>query len=103
MHSVYLKFYFTEKQKHNGVPLHEWLLEQAKKHGVPGGSVFRSIAGYGRGGKLHEETFFELGGELPVQAEFIMDAKLADEFVELLRSFELNLRYVRYPVETGEV
>lgn len=103
MNDVYLKFYFTEKQKHNGVPLHEWLLEQAKKLGVPGGSVFRSTAGYGRGGKVHEETFFELGGELPVQAEFILDTQLADQLLETLRGYQLNIRFVRYPVEVGLV
>jgi len=103
MQSVYLKFYFTEKQKHNGVPLHDWLLGEAKKLGVPGGSVFRSSAGYGRHGEVHEETFFELGGELPVQAEFILEAQLADQLLEKLRGYQLDIRYVRYPVEAGVV
>ncbi len=103
MQSVYLKFYFTEKQRHNGVPLHEWLLEEAKRLEVPGGSAFRAIAGFGRGGHLHEETFFELGGELPVQVEFILEAGLADRFLSILREFSLDVMYVRYPVEAGKV
>lgn len=103
MHNVYLKFYFTEKQKHNGIPLHEWLLNEAKGLGINGGSAFRSIAGYGRAGKLHEETFFELGGELPVQVEFVMQEAQADQLLETLRGYELNIRYVRYPVEVGVV
>ncbi len=101
MQNVYLKFYVTEKQRHDGVLLHDWLLEQAKKHGIPGGSAFRAIAGYGRHGHLHEETFFELAGELPVQVEFILPAAKADAFLAELRGSRLNLFYVRYAVESG--
>ena len=101
MQSVYLKLYVTEKQRHNGTLLYEWLLEEAKKLGVPGGSVFRAIAGFGRHGRLHEESFFELAGELPVQVEFVLDAALADKLLEVLRMYKLNLLYVRYAVESG--
>jgi uncharacterized protein len=101
MHSVYLKFYVTEKQRHGGMPLHEWLLEEAKRLGAPGGSVFRAIAGFGRHGRLHEESFFELAGELPVQVEFVLEAMLADKLLEEMRARKLNLFYVRYGVELG--
>ena len=101
MQSVYLKFYLTEKQRHNGALLYEWLLEEAKKLGVPGGSAFRAIAGFGRHGRLHDESFFELAGELPVQLEFLLDAVLADKLLEALRTHKLNLFYVRYAVESG--
>lgn len=103
MQVVYLKFYLTEKQKHNGQLLYEWLLEQAQRIGVPGGSAFRSIAGFGRHGSLHAETFIELGGELPIQVEFILEEQQAEEFLATLRAYELNIRYVRYAVSAGVV
>lgn len=103
MHSVYLKFYVAEKQRHDGTLLYDWLLEEAKKLGLPGGSAFRAIAGFGRHGHLHEEFFFELAGEMPVQVEFVLDAALADRFMETLRTQKLNLFYVRYAVESGVV
>jgi len=96
-----LKFYITEKQRHGGILLHEWLLEEAKKLGAPGGSVFRAIAGFGRHGRLHEESFFELAGELPVQVEFILEAELADRFLEALRIHKISLFYARHTVEAG--
>jgi PII-like signaling protein len=101
MNNVYLKFYVTEKQRHKGDLLHEWLLTEAKKLGVPGGSAFRAIAGFGRHGNLHEDTFFELAGEMPVQVEFVLDAQHADKLLEVMRGHKLNLFYVRYPVESG--
>ena len=103
MQSVYLKFYVAEKQRHQGTLLYEWLLEEAKKLGLPGGSAFRAVAGFGRHGHLHEEIFLELAGEMPVQVEFVLDQALADTFLEELRPRKLNLFYVRYAVESGVV
>lgn len=103
MKNVYLKFYVAEKQHHQGTLLYEWLLEEAKKMGAPGGFAFRSIAGFGRHGRMHEETFFELAGELPVQIEFVLDEALADKFIVELREHKLNLFYVRYAVDSGVI
>ena len=103
MNSVCLKFYVAEKQRHHGKLVYEWLLEEGKKLGVPGGFSFRAIAGFGRHKHLHEETFFELAGELPVQIEFVLDGALADKFLQDLRPHQLNLFYVRSVVESGVV
>ncbi len=103
MNNVYLKIYVTEKQRHNGKLLYEWLLEEAKRIGAPGGSAFHAVAGFGRHGRMHEETFFELAGELPVQVEFILTSALADQLLEELREIKLNLFFVRYAVESGVV
>ncbi len=101
MQNVYLKFYVTEKQHYNGVLLHDWLLEQAKALGIPGGSAFRAIAGYGRHGRMHEETFFELGGEMPVQIEFVLNEHQAEALLNAVRLPKLNIFYVRHAVESG--
>lgn len=101
MQSVYLKFYLTEKHHHHGKLLYEWLLEQGRAQGMPGGSVFRAIAGFGRHGHLHEETFFELGGELPVQVEFVLAEDAAEKLLATLREEQIKLPFVRYTVESG--
>lgn len=103
MKNIYLKFYVAEKQRHNGILLYEWLLEEAKKMGASGGSAFRAVAGFGRHGRMHEETFFELAGELPVQVEFILEETLADKLMDGLRGHKLNLFFIRYVVEAGVI
>lgn len=103
MASVYLKFYVAEKQRHDSRLLYEWLLEEAQRQGLPGGSAFRAVAGFGRHGHLHEEIFFELAGEMPVQVEFVLKDTQADSFLESLRTQKMNLFYVRYDVESGVV
>lgn len=81
--------------------LYEWLLEEAKKLGAPGGSVLRAVAGYGRHKRLHEESFFELAGELPVQVEFVLETELADRLLDALRTHKTSVFYVRCAVEAG--
>ena len=98
-----LTFYVTEKQLHAGMPLYEWLLEEAKGLGILGGSAFRAIAGFGRHGRLHEETFFELAGELAGKVEFVVDDRLAEQMLQRARAQSLNIFYVRYKVESGIV
>lgn len=96
-----LTFYVTEKQLHAGVPLYEWLLEEAKALGILGGSAFRAIAGFGRHGRLREETFFELAGEMAVKVEFVLDDKLAEQILQRVRAQNLNIFYVRHNVQSG--
>jgi PII-like signaling protein len=98
-----LRFYVSEKQRHNGDLVYEWLLEEARRQGIPGGSVFRAISGYGRHGRLHEETFFELGGDLPVMVELVLETLQAEQFLEALRPHGLKLYYVRQAAEAGVV
>ena len=98
-----LAFYVSEKQLHAGMPLYEWLLEEAKALGVHGGSAFRAIAGFGRHGRLHEETFFELAGELAVKVEFILDDKLSEQMLQQVRAQNLNIFYVSEEVQAGIV
>ena len=101
MQGIYLKFYVQEKHRHHGILAYEWLLEQARTHGIHGGSAFRAIAGFGKHGKMHEETFFELAGELSVAVEFVLSPTDADKLIAAIRDEKLNLHYVRFAVESG--
>lgn len=101
MKGWYLKFYVHELRKHHGVPLFEWLLDQAKDLGIQGGSAFRAVAGFGRHGLLQEERFFELAGDLPVEVVFALDEAEAGRLLELLQAERLCLFYAKMPAEYG--
>ena len=101
MQGAFLKLYVPQTAKHGGKLLYEWLLQEAHRIGIPGGSVFRAIAGYGRHGRLHEEHFFELAGDLPVTVEFFADDAAIDNLLALLRSEQISLFYIKLPVEGG--
>lgn len=93
MKGVSLRFYMQEVQKHQGLPMHEWLLEFAKKNGIRGGSAFRAIAGYGRLGIMHEEHFFELAANVPVEVCFFMKKEESTKFLKLVKNEKADLFY----------
>ena len=96
-----LRFYMLEKAKHRGVLLYDWLLDQALKQGIHGGSAFRAMAGFGRHGVLHEQKFYELQGELTVVVEFLVGRDEADRLLELVRQDGAHLFWARFPAEFG--
>ncbi len=73
------------------------------RQGLPGGSVFRAVAGYGRHGQLHEAHFIELAGELPMEVVFAVSDADADRLLDTLRQAGLDLVYVRIAAEVGRV
>lgn len=101
MQGVYLKLFVPEATRHHGKLLYEWILEQAHKLGMPGGSAFRAIAGYGRHGNLHEQHFFELAGDLPIQLEFVATQAAAQQLLALLGAEKLSVFYIMTPAESG--
>ena len=103
MQGTCIKIFTSEAARHHGKLLFEWLLEEARSLGIPGGTVFRGTAGYGRHRVMHEETFFELAGELPVEIEIVAPDPQIDLLVERIRQEKLRMFYVRFPVEFGAI
>ena len=101
MQGICLKIFVSESQRHHGKLLFEWLLEKAKSMGIGGGTAIRAIAGFGRHGRLHEEAFFELAGDLPIEVEFLVSDEQAERLLALLRDENLRLFYARMPAEYG--
>jgi PII-like signaling protein len=103
MKGIFLKFYTYELQKHHGMLLYEWLLEFAKKNDIHGGSAFRAIAGFGRHGVMHEEHFFELASDVPVEVNFVISKEEMNRFLNLLSKEEIDLFYTQSEVEYGSI
>ena len=103
MKGTYLRFYTHENRKVHGVLFYEWLLDQARRLGIHGGTAFRAIAGFGRHGIRHEEHFFELAGDLTVAVDFALADEDAERMLDLLRAERVSIFYVRTPIEFGVV
>ena len=103
MEGCCLVFFVPEDRRVRGRAAYDWLLETARDLGIAGGSAFRGIAGYGRHGVFHEEHFFELAGDLPVQVLFALSDPDADRLLARLRREEVQLVYMRTPAQFGTV
>lgn len=101
MKGEFLRFYTHEGRKVGGLLLYEWLLEQAKRLGIHGGTAFKAMAGFGRHGVMHEAKFFELAGELTVEVEFIVTAEEAQKLLDALAAAKVRVFYARVPAEFG--
>ena len=101
MHGFQVKLYMHENSKHKGILLYEWLLEKAKEMHIHGGSVFRAIAGFGRHATIHEEHFFELASNTPLEVVFVLAKEECDLFMSMLENEHLNIFFVKVPVEFG--
>jgi PII-like signaling protein len=101
MKGVALRFFVHEGERHGRELRFDWLLAEARRTGIPGGSAFRAIAGYGRHGVLHEQTFFELAGNLPVQVVFFTRRELAERLLASVAAAGLRLAYTLSEAEFG--
>jgi PII-like signaling protein len=101
MDGMFLRFYLHENQRHHSILLWDWLLEKANKMGIRGGSAFRAMAGFGRHHTLHMDRFFELGGSLTVEVEFIVTEDEAQRLIDLIEQEGVRLFYARIPATFG--
>jgi len=100
---ICLRFYVAEKRRHRGLLLHEWLLEQAVQLGLRGGSAFRAIAGFGRDHRLHEQQFFELAGDTPIEVVFFVDGEEEARLTRLIEAEGISLFFARHAAEFGVI
>jgi uncharacterized protein len=103
MEGLFLRFYLHENQRCHGRLAWEWLLDQANKLGIRGGTAFKAMAGFGHHHHLQEERFFELAGELAVEVEFVVNEAEADQLLQLLQREALRVFYARIPARFGVV
>jgi uncharacterized protein len=100
---VLLRFFVLEGQRHHDELLYDWLLRSALTMGISGGAAFREIAGYGRHNRLHEQSFFELAGDLPVEVAFAMTESDSQRFMDFLAHERLSLFCIKTACEFGRI
>jgi PII-like signaling protein len=103
MQGSLLRFYVHEQDRIDGQPAWQWLLQEANRLQLPGGSAFRAMAGFGRHHVLHANHFFELAGTQTIEVEFIASDSEARALTELVRAKQAAMSFVRMPVEFGRL
>jgi PII-like signaling protein len=69
-----LRIFVGESDKHEGKPLYEWLVLEAREAGLAGATVLRGIEGFGAHSRLHTAKILRLSEDLPIVVE-IVDAR----------------------------
>jgi PII-like signaling protein len=103
MQGSFLRFYVHEGQRHRHGVVWEWLLIQANKRGIRGGTAFRAMAGFGRHHILKEEKFFDLSGSQVIEIEFVVTDQEAQQLLNLVHREKTSLFYAYFPASFGAI
>ena len=77
-----LKIYINEKEKYEGIPLHEWILKQAQEREMLSVTVLRGIEGMDFKHKLHTIKLLNLSLDLPLIVEIFDDRDKICDFAD---------------------
>ncbi len=102
MNGYQITFFTGQSCRHGHTPMHEWLMQLAKSLGIRGSTAVLGAEGFGRSGRFHSAFFFELADQ-PVEVTVAATAEQVDALFERLELEQVNLFYVKTPVEFGTV
>ena len=79
-----LRIFVGESDKHEGVPLHEWIVRTAREHGLAGATVLRGLGGFGAHSRLHTSKILRLSSGLPIVIEIVDTKERIESFVPVV-------------------
>ena len=100
MQGFQITFFTQQDRKHGHQPLGEWLLQEARKLGIGGGTLTAASEGFGHDRKLHSAHFFELADQ-PIEVTLAVSAEDAQRLFGRLRDEGVKVFYVKAPIEFG--
>ena len=102
MNGYLINFYTEMNQRHQGKPLHEWLLQLSKEMHFKGATVIHGFEGIDHKGKFHSANFFDLVDE-PLIIQFALSESETEQLFNYLSNEELSIFYIKTPVEYGMI
>jgi PII-like signaling protein len=66
-----LRIFIGESDKHEGLPLYEWIVRKAREQGLAGATVLRGLEGFGAHSRLHTAKILRLSTDLPIVVEIV--------------------------------
>ena len=79
-----LRIFIGENDRHEGLPLHEWIVRQARENGLAGATVLRGLEGYGAHSRLHKAKILRLSSDLPLVVEIVDTEEKIQSFLPVI-------------------
>lgn len=97
----YFVTFFTQQNRvHEGMPLAEWIISEAKKIGVRGATLFSGREGFGHDGRFHSGNYFDLE-DTPQLVTMALTADECSSLLATLKSSDQRVFYTRSEAEFG--
>ncbi len=100
MQGYLITFYTQQDREHEGRPLAQWILDQARKLGVRGATLLTAKAGFGHDGRFHSESFFDLSDN-PTLIQMALTPEESDKLFACLADQKIRIFYTKYETEFG--
>jgi hypothetical protein len=79
-----VRIYTGEDDKHQGRPVHEALVEEARRSGLAGATVIRGSMGFGANSRVHTSKILRLSEDLPIITEIVDTPEKVRDFLPVL-------------------
>ncbi len=79
-----LRVFIGENDRHDGMPLFEWIVRQAREQGLAGATVLRGLEGFGAKSRLHTAKILRLSSDLPIVIEIVDTEDKIEAFLPLI-------------------
>lgn len=73
-----LRIFIGERDKHQGKPLYQGIVDLLRRNHFAGATVLRGIMGFGASSKLHTDRFDVLSLDMPIVVECVESAEKID-------------------------
>ena len=83
-HGKLLRIFVGENDKHEGLPLYEWIVRKARKRGLAGATVLRGHEGFGANSRLHTAKILRLSSDLPMVIEIVDTEEKIESFMPII-------------------
>jgi hypothetical protein len=78
-----IRIYFGEDDRWQGKPLHEAIVEEARRQDLAGATVYRGIEGYGASTRIHRRHLMT-SSDLPIMVCIVDEAAKIAQFLPVL-------------------
>lgn len=79
-----LRVFIGESDRHEGLPLYEWLVREARGRGLAGATVLRGLEGFGAHSRLHTARVLRLSTDLPIVVEIVDTREKIEQFLPVV-------------------
>jgi PII-like signaling protein len=87
-----LRIFVGESDRHEGKPLYEAIVTNARQRGMAGATVLRGVMGFGAHSRMHTAKILRLSEDLPMIIEIVdKPERIADFLPELDKMIEEGL------------
>ena len=81
---VLLRIFIGESDKHQALPLYEWIVKKARETGMAGATVLRGMQGFGAHSRMHTAKILRLSQDLPIVIELVDTPEKIEAFIPII-------------------